>query len=70
MLSLPKGGDRSFALWKNHVWNTGMRTKSVTLLLLTDTACDMYSLAADSNDEYNLKLNLLIQYYYNTIQYN
>ena len=51
MLSLPKGKDRSFTLWKNHVWNTGMRTKSVTLLLLTDIASDMYSLAADSNDE-------------------
>ena len=51
MLSLPKGKDRSFTLWKNHVWSTGMRTKSVTLLLLTDIACDMYSLAADSNDK-------------------
>ena len=47
MLSLPKGKDRSFTLWKNYVWNTGMRT----LLLLTDIASDMYSLAADSNDE-------------------
>lgn len=51
MLFLLKGKDCFFILWKNYVWNIGMRIKLVIFFFLIDIVCDMYLLVVDFNDE-------------------